>query len=167
MRGVFLTVWDFSKDSDTGDALFDDILQTTKGGYPYLTLFYSGRHIASADLAAFVSESVFNRWVTDENVYITHAYVNSFQLGPGGKWRHDCLLAVDTITSNNVDEYRATAVGDRWPRLYAEGKLSMNSPHITAGIHWTLEDAQRQVDAINAKLKQKGPRIVKIVGITI
>lgn len=169
MSGVFLTVWDFTKDPKGGSSVYDEILQTTKGGYPHLTLFHSGKHIPALDLKAFVSNDAFSYWVSDRIITITHAYLNSFQLGPQGvgPWRHDCLLAIDGTTAGEIDEYRASHVADQWPQLYAEGKLSMNSPHITAGIHWTREEAQTHVNAINKLLDEKGPRQIKIVGVTI
>lgn len=39
MSGIFLTVWDFTKDSSTGQSRYDEILQNTKGATPTLHFF--------------------------------------------------------------------------------------------------------------------------------
>lgn len=100
---------------------------------------------------------------TDHRMFIVSVYVNSFQLG--AKWRHDCLLKLDDPTIQHVEEYRKRTVAAYFGDIVK--KFSMNPPHITAGIHWTKEDAQRHVDSINQILLEKGPRQVEIVGLTI
>lgn len=167
MSGVFLVVWDFTKDPVTRESKYDEILKNTKGGYPHITLFYSGKHINKDDLKHF-SHDCFDDWVTDTEIYIVSAYVNSFQLGDGqdAKWRHDCLLKVDDTTAVRVKNYREDNVRSYFGEEIS-AKLSMHPPHITAGIHWTKKDAQEHVNSINGILAEKGPRAVKIIGITI
>lgn len=153
MSGLFLTCWDFNKDVP------GTILKPTKGGWPHITLVYTGKTLNVDTLKVFAGEA-FNKWV-DTSFTLTHAYVNSFQLD-SGEWRHDCLLAVDPATTVEIQQYRQESIVARFSRE-TSSKFSMNDPHVTAGIFNTREAAQALVNSYKTLL----PRVIGITGVTI
>ena len=161
MSGLFLTCWDFTKGS------WDEALRATKGGWPHITLVYTGRTLEKETLKKLATEA-FVDWA-DTSFTLTHAYVNSFQLG-SGVWRHDCLLSVDVATKALIKIYREERITQRFP-LEVSSKFSMNEPHVTAGIFTTVEEAQACVDSYNKSVVGGNPpllpRTIGITGVTI
>lgn len=155
MSGIYLDVWDMD------DSEWDVVLKPTKGGWPHITLAYTGKNL-KLDQLKDIAVEVFRDWVKTHKVILIKAYVNSFEKSPG-VWRHDCLLDVDDTTKNAIEKYRQTLLIDRYPKLSKQ--FAMHDPHITVGIHWSKEDAQKQVDMYN----QSGllPRTVDIIGVDI
>lgn len=150
MSGLYLTVWDDHKP-------FDRVLQPTKGGWPHITLAYTGKHVSVDDLKTFSTKMV-DHWVMQE-ITLDKAYVNSFQYD-SGEWRHDCLLQVDAETFDKVKQYREEILKKEFQN---SEKFSMNDPHVTAGIYSSAEEAKIHVDRLNNILPIK----VTITGITI
>lgn len=163
MSGVYLVVWDFEKNADTGVSLYDQILKNTKGGYPHITLFYSGKTLTTEELNNFVSFKVFTNLVGNTKLGMQEAYVNTFQLSDG-TWRHDCLLRLDEKATTLIEQARMMLVQTSFPNKWQT--FSMHPPHITLGIYDTAEGARKHADQVNAILSRK-PRSVEIVGVTI
>ena len=149
MSGLYLIVWDDNKP-------FNRVLQPTKGGWPHITLAYTGKNANTNDLKKF-STKMFDHWVMKE-ITLDKAYVNSFQYD-SGEWRHDCLLQVDENTANSVKQFREILKQE----FHNSDKFSMNDPHVTAGIYSSAEEAQTHTDRLNDILPIK----VTITGVTI
>ena len=121
MSGVYLTVWDNEKP-------FNRVLQPTEGGWPHITVAYTGSKVTNDGLRDFAA-TLFDI-VMQNQVTLTRAYVNSFQYD-SGEWRHDCLLEVDNATTARVDDMRKSLKA-KYPEQY--NSFSTNDPHVTVGI---------------------------------
>jgi hypothetical protein len=151
---VNLVVWDKE----------DDILQKTKGGWPHVTVAYTGKSLPAGELACHAGSMLSTTQGQDlfngpkDKVTLTEAYVNSFECN--GKMRHDCLVRIDKNAQQMVTEFR-DYLRERFPEKSKE--FSMHDPHVTCGIHDTVEAAQEQVDRLNALL----PRGMTFTGVCI
>lgn len=146
MSGVFLIVWDpVARDASP-------VLRTTSGGYPHITLVYTGGAVGRSVLYHF-SSSLVSVFMFDE-ITLTHAFVNSFE--KNGQMRHDVLLGIDEASDKKV---RTTcAVFEKATKMAFD-----NTPHVTHGIYDTPEAAEAARAAVSAHL----PRTVQITGFTI
>jgi len=149
MSGLYLLVWDDFKP-------FNRVLKATKGGWPHITVAYTGKNVSVSALKEF-STAMMDTWLM-RKVTIEQAYVNSFQYD-SGEWRHDCLLRVDAETTADVEVTRKVL------RTAFENAdtFSMHDPHVTVGIHSSVENAQQQVDQVNRLL----PITVTVTGVAI
>jgi len=148
MSGIYLTVWDKAQPG---------LLSATKGGWPHVTLAYSGKHLSRSELVE-LSHRCFADWALGE-LTLVGARVNSFEKTPG-IMRHDVLL--DLAASD-----AAAIRGTRQMYLSHNSKSAnfvMREPHVTHSIHSTLVDAQAMVDHLNATSL---PRVVRVTGVAI
>lgn len=134
MSGLYLIVWDNEQ---------KDILRTTKGGYPHLTVAYTGKAFTKEELLK-IAQEVFPKLALTHLV-CTRAYISSFEM------RHDVLLEV--ANNDLIIEARTVHFQDAITRPL----------HITHGTYWTLAEAKVIADQINTLL----PHTVQIIGITI
>jgi len=151
MSGIYLIVWDNASKAQS------PILKSTKGGYPHITLAYTGKHVDTLGLCS-TSTGLFDKCVMRE-VTCVGAQVNSFEERPG-KMRHDVLILLsqgDTVWVETLRREHLMTYSN-WP------EFSMRSPHITHGIYETVEEAGKVATALNAAYL---PTRVTITGITI
>ena len=153
MSGLYLVVWD-----DNAETL-GPVLQPTTGGWPHATIFYSGELIPRHDLVRLASIAMVG--YTLEKVTLTRAYVNSFQLGGDGDWRHDCLLELDPTTTAAIEDMRKTVV-KTLVSTEVYDQLAMRTPHVTVGCHASKEACEAHVQHVNTLL----PRTVDVNGWT-
>lgn len=151
MSGIFLIVWD-SKDKDKSH-----ILKTTKGGYPHITLVYTGKHLSSTQLFNTASEICLSECF-GKQITIKRAYLNSF-LDSQNHMRHDVLLEIDD--KEYIESLRIQFIKDKYKN---SDKFFMRDPHITYGIYETEEEAEQVISNLNQKYL---PYTVEITGITI
>lgn len=146
MSGVFLIVWD----PEARDA--SPVLRTTSGGYPHITLVYTGGAVDAPLLHVFASSLV--KHLVLDTVTLTHAYIHAFD--KDGKTRYDVLLGLDEAADKKVRDTRAF--------FEMTAKVTFdNMPHVTHGIYDTPEAAEAARAAVAAHL----PRTVQITGFTI
>ena len=150
MSGIYLVVWD-NKNKDKSP-----LLRATKGGWPHITLAYTGKHLHLLELTK-VANLAFNTWV-NTCITITDAYVNSFSLD-NGNVRHDVLLNIAEIDA--IELSREAFLKSRFKN---HGKFSMHKPHITHMICETLKEAELVAKQIN---QNEVPFTVKVTGVTI
>jgi hypothetical protein len=131
MSGIFLSVW-------SNVPTEESVLKTTSGGYPHITLFYSGKGTVEPDeLADFGCQVLKNGYA--RKMRIVGAYVNSFFHERKGKQRYDVLMKLD---ENTMEWIQATRVESRKRFGPVAEKFSMVSPHVTHAIFWSREDAE-------------------------
>jgi hypothetical protein len=150
MSGIYLTVWDDVKE-------FDRVLKPTKGGWPHITLAWTGKNLSYDELKG-VAKQAFDRWAM-KPVTLERARLNSFFHEGEGKTRYDVLLVVKE--QKDIDDTRAVLLRTSFPAR--QHKFNMMEAHVTAKICWTEEDAQAEVDRINELL----PLTVEVNGVTI
>ena len=151
MSGIYLTVWD---DADE----FDRILRPTSGGWPHITLAWTGNNLSRDELNNIAKESV-DSWFL-ENVTLMEAKVNSFYYEKENRIRYDVLLMVSKEDVQQVELSRKF-IRDKFPLKHE--KFGMIEPHVTAKICWSQRDAQNEVDRINKLL----PLTVAVIGVSI
>lgn len=138
MSGLYLIVWDNEQ---------KDILRTTKGGYPHLTVAYTGKSFTKEELIK-IAQDVFPKLALSSLV-CTRAYISSFEYQ--NQMRHDVLLEV--ANNDLIIEARTVHFQDAVTRPL----------HITHGTYWTLAEAKVVADQVNVLL----PHTVQIIGVTI
>lgn len=150
MSGIYLTVWDDVKE-------FDRVLNPTKGGWPHVTLAWTGKKVSHRELKS-VAKEVIDYWLM-EPLTLTKARVNTFFHEGEGKERHDVLLLVEE--TEKISLFRAAHIVKRFPDR--QKHFNMMEPHVTIGWCWSKEGAQAEVDRINELL----PIQVTVTGVTI
>lgn len=148
MSGIYLICWD-EKQKDNSM-----LLKPTKGGYPHITIAYTGTIVDKESLVK-LSTTIFNACAL-KTVKLTRAYVNSFSLTPLLK-RHDVLLEVEPF-----EEIMAARTMLLQPLPNSE-QFSMHPFHITHGIYYQEETAHHVAEELNRLL----PYEVVITGVTI
>lgn len=149
MSGIYLVVWDNKNKHNT------PLLKPTKGGWPHMTLAYTGKHLSREQLVG-VAADVFPHWA-GKLLTLCRAYVNSFEDRPGHT-RHDVLLEVEEV--DEVEESRTWSLRSSFRNYLA---FSMNDPHVTHGVYETLEEAKE----VAGKLSEMLPYQVEVTGVTI
>lgn len=150
MSGIFIVVWD-EKQQDKSD-----VLRTTVGGYPHMTLAYTGTHL-SRDFLVGTARDVLAEWA-GRTLTLTEAYANSFEKEPG-VMRHDVLMRVQQTEA--VEMSRLNHLRKHYGNA---DKFSMNEPHVTHGTGYaSREEAERVAAQINRLL----PYDVLVIGVTI
>lgn len=150
MSGIYLIVWN----NTAKDKCF--VLKPTKGGYPHITLAYTGKQVKPSELVKTAS-LVLGQWAL-ANITCTRAYVNSFKPA-NGPMRHDVLIEIGETTA--IENTRTTFLRDVYPDA---DKFSMHNPHITHAIFDNLVEAEARVEELN---KNCLPLIVQVTGVTI
>jgi hypothetical protein len=149
MSGIFLIVWN---DTDKDKCA---VLKPTKGGYPHITVAYTGKNLSQEALVSLSTE-IFSEWAL-KNVTLKRAYVNSFK-PENGPTRHDVLIEIGEMQA--VEDTRT-----RYLRgLSNHNKFSMNAPHVTHAIYSDLAEAENTVEQLN---KFCLPLIVHVTGVSI
>lgn len=158
MSGVFLIVQETERKPN------ESLLQPTRGGYPHITLVYSGSKLSTSDLV-ITAEMAFRRWVQDADQQLPilqleakDAYVNSFTEERKGvkRERHDVLLRLSEDDTKIVNRLRSLFVSDN--------TLSMHPPHVTHSVHYEDKAA---AEAALAELKPHLPITVQVTGWTV
>ena len=142
MSGIFLIVWDDKP---------DEFLKPTKGGWPHITIGYSGKNLCKENLV-HLSQSVFEEFALEE-ITLDRLYINSFTTSKGVT-RHDVLAMVSEKDSKDLQKARESL---------DENEFDFKDLHVTLGIHPTLESAQAHLEQAKLML----PRKVTITGVTI
>lgn len=153
MSGIFITVWDNEKEDQS------QVLNTTSGGYPHVTLAYTGQKVDREQLvivAAYVLKDASLRPLT-----LTNAYVNSF-VKDNGEERHDVLLALSQEDVTYLERCRGVYIRSKFSNV---GDFTMRDLHVTHAICSTREEAQMIVDRLNRP--DVLPYRVEITGVTI
>lgn len=150
MSGIYLTLWDDNKE-------FYRVLKPTTGGWPHITLAYTGKNLTVEELKD-TAKKAFDRWVM-KKVTLSRAYVNTFHHEKSGRYRHDVLVSIKEtdIVEESRDELLRVPFADRVE------KFSMNDPHVTVKISWTVEEAEKECVKVNELL----PLEVIVSGVTI
>ncbi len=150
VSGIFLTVWD-----DEGHGL----LRTTSGGYPHITVAYTGDTIDQDDLVGLAQRALYHGM--NQTGRITKATVNSFtkETAAGPVERHDVLLSVDAELTGTIGRIRTVLARP------LEG-AAMHAPHITTATCAKRADAEVEAARINVRLAA-GPARVRVVGVTM
>lgn len=166
MSGIFLIVW--SEVNDDPDTSYESPLKTTTGGYPHITLLYSGKGtVPASELAEFGGVALgraYNRLVRVDDVY-----VNSFKHEGVGKKRHDVLFQLDEDSAKWIESLRSEA-REKWQGKSA--KFSMHKPHISHSYHWDEESAKYTAERLKERFfaaddKDDRGFHVKFTGFTI
>lgn len=152
MSGIFLTVWDQERKHES------PVLRPTKGGWPHITLAYTGKHLDKAALVATATQ-VMQAWML-ETVFLTEARVNSFEDRPGHT-RHDVLIATNRV--EDMEQLRQTYLRDVYP-AEVHAKFNMRPLHVTYGIYEDRAEAERAAERLNREVL---PYSVAVTGVTI
>ena len=150
MSGVYLIVWDNHKS-------FDRVLNPTSGGWPHITLAYTGKNLNFDELREVAKESL-HYWLMKQ-VTLVKAEVNSFFHEKSGKERHDVLLIVQE--QKEIEASRDSLLRTRFPTR--QEKFNMRQAHVTAKILWSKEEAEAEAARLNALM----PLSVTVTGVTI
>ena len=96
VSGIFLPVWheDYT--------IVQDVLHTTIGGYPHITVAYTGRHVAKKELKWL--GSMFADRLSEEPIELVGAKINSFHWDKTGKTRHDVLMMLSKKDAARIEE---------------------------------------------------------------
>lgn len=153
MSGIYLDVWDGSRDHP-----FNAVLEGTKGGWPHITVAYTGKLLSKAILKAHCKQ-LFDSWVCTK-VTLQRARVNTFTIERTGETRHDVLLDLHDDDAKRVEATR-DELRQAHPDLHEQ--FSMITPHVTKRICKTRDEA----DALAKELNDKWlPLTVKVIGIS-
>lgn len=148
MSGIYLIVWDdANKDKSP-------VLRTTKGGYPHMTVAYTGKELSRDELVK-TAQLIFAQWALTK-VTLLNAKVNSFEDRPGHT-RHDVLIMVNADLES-VRRDRLRLVYSNWEKFH------MGDPHVTHGIY---ESESEALDVANALNDTYLPMEVVVTGVTI
>ena len=155
MSGVFIIVtdWEYEKSS---------LLLPTAGGWPHITLFYSGNILKKTNLATLASDTLQNIMVNQAGTLVLEeAKVSTFFHERSGKQRYDVLLHFNSAGKDIVTKLRQEIT--KTIHLEPGENLSMGDPHVTHSIHWSEADAQSAL----AKVKDLLPKKVHLTGVNI
>lgn len=151
MSGIYLTVWDPEHRHKS------PVLFSTKGGWPHITLVYTGKHLSKSELVKTATQ-VFQAFML-ETVFLVRAEVNSFEDRPG-HMRHDVLLITDRVI--DLEQLRKTYLRDVYPDLAS--KFAMRTLHVTHGIYEDKAEAESVANRLNQHVL---PYSVQVIGVTI
>ena len=162
MSGIFFTVTEETRNPDKS------IIRPTRGGYPHVTLVYTGKKVGVHKLSAIASDA-FITWMEDSRtgtfalpkLVLTseNAHINSFYEERSKSNRFDVLLGLTVKDIETVKMLRTEFVGTG-PETK---EYSMHPPHVTHSIHYTRKDAEAALASICAEM----PITVMVTGYTI
>lgn len=141
MSGIFLILWEDSKERT---------LPTLDGGYPHVTLTYTGKTVTLPSLKAWAAVIASSNLMGHE-VTLERTTQNNFLHEKSGKQRYDVFLIPDSTTMALLQQ-AARSIGVR-PRDF----------HVTVATLWSQEDANREEDVWISR----GPLKCRIVGVTL
>lgn len=145
--GVYLVVED--RPRDNGDR--PRVLERTCGGYPHVTVFYSGSDLPTAELVRLAQQALAGTAMAAP-LELATARVHSFTTERGVE-RHDVLL---TLADPSVVLALRAAFADAIPP-----GASMHDPHVTARVCATRAEADAHLAALVL------PMVVTVTGVTI
>lgn len=151
MSGVYLTLWDEAQRHTS------PVLKPTKGGWPHITLAWTGKALDPIELTQ-IAANCFAEW-TLRPVTLNRAIVTSFE-EPQGVMQHRVLIA---LRDEDADAVRATRSRHLAP-YHNSDQFAMRDPHISHSIHMTLADAQGTARMLNEDIL---PYMVKVTGVAI
>jgi len=154
MSGLFLTVW--------CDDQYD-LLNATKGGYPHITIFYSGKtftHQKLIDFGMKTLEILLHDCKTlplftlrQEDVVLSSFFEKSTK-----KQRYDVLLNLDKKSREFVEKIRTELkLGDFGDDIF------MQTPHVTQKIFYSEQEANDYKDMFTKQM----PIDIQVTGFTI
>lgn len=150
VSGVFLTLWDDAVDDPSLSPL-----QPTGGGYPHVTVVYTGHQVDQDDL---MSTGQYALYVAlNRRIRLTGARVNSF-IKDDGTARHDVLLDVDPDSTDVIRHLR-----ERFALDFPDVNVVARDPHVTVGIFPTREAAMVHAERVRTSL----PLEARVVGVTL
>lgn len=152
MSGIFLIVWDETLRNQS------PILKPTRGGWPHITLAYTGSNLGKTALCSTAASITLATLTLGMTITITEAYVNSFENEPG-HIRHDVLLRI--AENEYIEELRQTFIREKYEN---HKDFSMHDPHVTHAIYESQQSAKTQADYLNQIFL---PYKVTLTGITI
>lgn len=153
MSGIFLTV------EETGSKPNESVLKATKGGYPHITLVYTGTHVPAVkliDIGSAVVKTLAKSDHLEFSLPLNYAAVNEFFESKTGKQRYDVLLHLSDSGVKCIDDIRDAC-------NLVKPEYSTNPPHVTHSIHYDKASAE----AALASLASHAPSIViRVTGFT-
>ncbi len=148
MSGIYLIVW------DEGNEHWGKILQPTKGGWPHLTLAYTGKHLNREELIPMANDAL-KEWAL-KPVTLDIAYLSIFEERPG-RVRYDVLVGIKEYTQ--IEETRQKL----FSKHEKKDSFFMRDPHVTIGIYDNEKEAQLLATEVNYLL----PHQVSVTGVTV
>jgi len=137
MSGIFLILW------DEGQRDKSPVLRPTKGGWPHITLAYTGKEMAPSELSQ-IAFRCFAGWLM-RPVTLMEAHITSFVEDKTGLAQHRVLISLSADDAAAVETSRDTYI-----RPYGNSdKFAMRPPHVSHSIHATLAEAESVVRMLN------------------
>jgi hypothetical protein len=152
MSGIFLVVWDTIRNH------LSPVLHTTKGGYPHVTIAYTGKEVSVTSLKE-VAAQIFSEWCL-ENITLARAEVNSFE-DRAGHMRHDVLFILSAENQTEIEETREVFLKKKFAN---HTQFFMRTPHVTYGIYEERGEAEKVAQELNVRYL---PYSVVVTGVTI
>lgn len=153
MSGIYLIVWDEVHKNHSR------LLKSTKGGYPHVTIAYTGAQLSTKTLKE-VAIQVFDQWVLNP-VILQRAEVSSWEDKKTGHMRHDVLLICSDETQAEIEESRTLFLRNAFAN---HTHFTMRKPHVTHGSFEERGEAERVAQELNTQFLPHG---VVITGVTI
>ena len=153
--GIFLVVRDIHHPEGTEQAL-----QPTTGGYPHITVAYTGDSVTAEDMRRFTADAYSS--LVSHHVSLSTIRINTFT-PEGGTERHDVLLDVD---KEHCDfNSKVQAVRERLTNrlIGSQTKPIMRDLHVTAKICGNRFEAAEYA----RELANRMPITVEVTGITV
>jgi hypothetical protein len=152
MSGIYLTLWDKElKDKSV-------VLHPVKSGWAHITVAYTDKLLPVAELVK-IAQQLLPQWAMKE-VRLQAAYVNTFQMIPSGVTRHDVLISLSGLDTENIGITRETYLSP----YDSSNEFVMRTPHTTHSIHDNRESAEATAEMLN---REHLPRTVRVTGVTI
>lgn len=150
MSGIYLILWDKTHRENS-----PVLGPGTCGGWPHLTLVYTGKHVDRNTLLNRASMALVI-W-HGETFNLTRAYVNSWTGDDGKEW-HDVLL--ETAQTEAIERTRTTLLRGQFP----DEHLIMRPPHVTRARFANKQDAESAAQALN---EEHLPHEVVVAGVAL
>lgn len=150
MSGIYLVLWDPAHKHQS------PVLHSTRGGYPHLTVAYTGKELSVASLKQ-VATNVFAKWALDI-IILEKAVVFSFE-DRTGQMRHDVIIM--TKEREKIEETRELYLKQPFAN---HQQFTMRVPHVTFGAFETAADAEKAAWSLNHTYLPYG---VVVTGVTI
>lgn len=148
MSGLFVIVWDEKQRDQT------QVLRATRGGWPHITLAYTGKELTVPELSSL---AVFVWPHVGRSIVLQEAYVNSFEMNDG-RIRHDVLMRVNDAELEKIRGIIRLSFHER------ALKFNMQPLHVSYGVDYpSLEAAKQACTLLNDTML---PYTVTLTGLT-
>lgn len=154
MSGVFLIVWDEKRKDET------PVLRPTAGGWPHITLYYSG-NVLSHDCLLTCAQSAM-RQLVGKTITFSSVRLNSFEKSPGNVV-HYVLLDLDEKSAAAIETARTESLSDASVSETQRSKIFMRVPHVS----YQISDSRAEAEKARLHLEEYLPYSVTITGATI